>query len=109
MSKFVKEIRLEKEFDGDQVVAIARPLSISDMMSMKPPKQLVDGKRENSPEEILEMVALFKKYVASIEGIKDANGVAITAEIVLDNAYFLQLIADLATDWISRSVPHIKN
>lgn len=55
--------------------------------------------------EIREMMDLLKSYFISVEGLRDANGAAVTKEDVFENVYFMGLLTDVIEQWLARSMP----
>lgn len=98
MSKYARNIRLETEFDGDQVVITMKPLKFSDLIVLH--NSTADGE----PALVNTFIKMLPKYVVSIEGLTDADGAAVTAED-LGDSYFAPLTAQAAVKCITASSP----
>jgi hypothetical protein len=98
VSKYVRNIRLETEFDGDHVVIVMRPLKFADLVILSTKIQ------EGEAALINEFVGMMKKYIISIEGLNDAEGGAIGIDD-LGDSYFAPVTAQAAVKCINASAP----
>lgn len=117
MSKYVKSIRVETQFEGDTVVAVFRPMDYPTALKFqslveKAPTVVVtddDGRQRETVQPTAEMADFFRDATAahleSLTGLKDANGEAVSKDEVLQGAYFISLVTTLASAWAERSSP----
>lgn len=98
MSKYVRNIRFETEFDGDQVVIVMKPLKFADLVLLS---ASISG---GETELVNEFIKLLPKYIVSIEGLTDDEGQPVTAT-ELGDSYFAALTAQAAVKCITASSP----
>lgn len=94
MSKFLKSLRFESEFDGDKVVMILTPLSRGDFLRIL---------SEDSPDAIA-LLESFPQYVQSLDGLYDAAGGKIELADAFASAYFMPLMLAAAGFLIEKAV-----
>lgn len=97
MSKFMRNITVTSEFDGDTVKASFRPISTPAAFELK--------RGGDGPDTENAMLRIAKDHITQISGLKAADGTAISMDELFDSAYFLPLILDLSASWISQSMP----
>lgn len=120
MGKFVRNIEVEQEFDGDRVLFACKSMDKKSMLTFYAfPRERVfeaDGvtpkmaegssKQEEtlSNEALKFLVDAFAEHVTTMCGVKDAAGVELDKETVFASAYFFALTTAAATEWSSRSL-----
>ena len=109
MSNFTPLVNQEFEFQGDQIKAQYSRLKRSDMLGVLPfMKQLGEEsdeeKQQKAMNEILErLIDVIPNYMVSFTGLKDTDGKDISIETVVQEFYFVQLAAQIATKMVSDS------
>lgn len=92
MSKFIRNIEVTKEFEGDTVKVVLQPMTTTDALDIE-------------EKDTKALITLVQKYILHFSGLRDAAGVDLTKEDVFASAYFMGLLADLAEEWADRSIP----
>ena len=94
MSNFTQSVVYETEFDGDKLTCTLRRLKRKTFLKLAP--YVVDGGMDQKKimEFLEELGDEFFEYV-EIEGLKDSHGVALTAQDVFEETYFITLMAEL--------------
>lgn len=97
MSNFTPNIEFDTEFDGDKVKFVMKRLTNAQMMKIG--AEAVNASKEQNTTAILSSIQtlvgsreILKDRIESVEGLKDKNGNAISIDVLLDNAYFMQLL-----------------
>ena len=110
MSNFTPTVSKEYEFDGDTVNVVFSRLLRKDMLTVLPAFLKLNKAEEDSDEYrdgingILNNLAeVLPNYVSKMEGLNDADGVAITIDQVVNEMYFMQLCAMIVLDLIKES------
>lgn len=97
MSKFLRNITVTSEFDGDTVKASFRPISTPAAFELK------RGEGGTGTEDA--MLRIAKDHITQISGLKAADGSEVSMDELFHSAYFLPLVLELASQWISQSMP----
>lgn len=109
MSNFTPMVTKEYEFDGDTVKVVFSRLNRKDMLSAMPAfKRLRDADGEDANNEAVndllnDIADLLPQYVKSIEGLVDAEGNAVSIDVVVNEMYFMRLCALIAVDVMRES------
>jgi len=113
VSGYLKNVTVRTVFDGDNVTAVLRPISFLDRLR-------IEGElpsRDDSPEvqkrkraaamELLsrEIPQILNPYLLSVDGLRDAEGVSVSKETVLQDGYFMSLLASIYQEWFSQRAP----
>jgi len=105
MSRFVRQIRFETEFDGDKVSMKLSPMTYGDMALVAP----VSGQALDAKAFIAAVRDVLPKYVSEFGGLKDAEGVDLTLEDVVTQVYFVGLLQDVAVRLVRLSSPQVES
>jgi len=118
MSSYVRSIRHEVPFDGQQVVVTLKPLEFGDLMKLRgampaSPKTITvrgpDGEEveviDMGPEYMLLASQLLTRYVERIEGLADAAGTAVAVDEVCRVAFFAPLVFSCVNHLIATATP----
>ncbi len=119
MGKFVRNIEVEQEFDGDSVRFVCKPMDRPTALALfgfKKEKAFEDDgitpimepdsskQAETLSNEAVQFLAnAFEKHVESVTGARDANGNALSKEDVFGSAYFFAMTSAAAAEWSARS------
>lgn len=104
MSKFVSNLNIVCEFEGDSVTFASRPMSRVVAVQLRPEVN-GDGTARMSAASQSLILDAFGTHTDSVSGLRDAGGNAVSKEVVFEQAYFLPLIMEAAGKWAERSVP----
>jgi len=108
MSKYIRQIKVEVDFDGDKGIAVLRPLTLSEVMRLMPytkGKAQDDYSRREQEAKLIETFGdMLPSILVSISGLTDADGQPITAAELRD-AYFAPVLAQLAVSAIAAAAP----
>lgn len=101
MSKFVRNIVIKQEFEGDTVTVTLLPLKYGAALRLRSAAdEKVDGlKFVDLLREIL------PEHVVSLEGLYDAGGGEVGAATVFEHAYFAVLLTNIGAAWLTESSP----
>jgi hypothetical protein len=100
MGKFVRNIVVTKQFDGETWRVTLKPLTHADAV------QLMSATRESSQEGLYMLaVQMLPRYIVEVSGGTDAAGNPITAEDVCSLAYFGPLLSEVTEEWMAQSMP----
>lgn len=133
MSKYVRQVIYDGEFDGDTVKVFLRPISFVDELSVEdcmpelPPKldtpervetwiksRFVNTEayktwmevQEKRGRELLTLtVKLLSDYITDVQGLFDAAGVALGKDEMLRDAYFIGLTTKIFNHWYKAKDP----
>jgi len=101
LSRYVRNVIVKTSFDGDEVTVTLKPMTFADRLFIDqnvPEGALKDASRE---QRIAFATAARERCipaVLSIQGLKDADGQALGAE-VLGDAYFADLVSVVWQEW----------
>lgn len=92
MPSYVREVRIEKAFDGQTVVAVLKPFKYVDALRLwaLPDEQAVS-----------EYAALLPAYVVSMTELLDADGAIVPREAVLTEAFYSPLISGILREHVN--------
>lgn len=115
MSKFVKNVKFEIEFEGDRVEFVARPVDKASAATLyavialaKRPDAAAEGLDKGAQDPVAALDALakaFSDHLLSVAGLRDADGNAVSKETMFDTLYFMELVNDAAAKWAKGSLP----
>lgn len=126
MSKFVKNIRFEVEFEGDRVEFSARPVDKASAATLYAvfaagrrlaPQTPGDGReapeptaedREAGEDAVKALAEAFERHLESVGGLRDSDGNAVQRETLFGTLYFMGLVNDAAAEWAKRSLPEMQ-
>jgi len=107
MSRFLPTVLHTIDFDGDTVSVKLRRVTRGDMLRIAPHLP-TDGNEPTTEQNLImleEIAQVLPGYVESFDGLVDGNGEPITLETVISEAYFLELLGEIAGLLISSSSP----
>jgi hypothetical protein len=111
VSKYVPSWVFATEFDGDQLHITLAPLERGDALRIGEIKATVSAAdpQEQQRQIGVQFTALWAellpKYVKSITGLRDANGNAISLEVVGRDTYFSMLVAKIGWELLNKARP----
>lgn len=99
MSKFVRNISIAKQFDGDTVTFTLRPMSYVTALKFNDMRELSQEEQGRFSLEAM------REHLVSVTGATDAAGAPLEADDVFGAAYFLPLISEMTAAWVQESMP----
>lgn len=107
MSKYIRSIKKEFDFDGDKVVVTMRPILFEDTIRFNSlPLIEVDGKKTLSEIEVLTLLAdILPKYIEKLDGLIDSNGDKIEIGELCSASYFAPLMSQIGGALIQSGTP----
>ena len=103
MSKFVRNIIVELDFEGDKAVFTLSPMTYATALRFRESARNVTEETKAEAEKIL--LSELAASTQFVRGITDAAGVEVEKEVLFNAAYFAPLVADLALEWMRQSTP----
>jgi hypothetical protein len=100
VSEYVREIIVKRQFQGDNVTVVLKPVKFSDALKFS---NLDVAKL--SVAELGPMVQDMKGYITKLDGLKAHDASDVTADEMFESAYFAELVTDVLTEWIGRGLP----
>jgi len=97
MSRYVRTPSKTFEFDGDTVTARFKPLTSLDLALV--------SEGSSKKDEVKHMGEILARCVVGISGLKDADGAEVPLDIVVSDAYFVQLAAEMFKALVEFSQP----
>lgn len=102
MGKFVRNVIVEVEFEGETARVTLKPMSYSQALKAQ---RLVPKKDEPEPEDMEEkyldvFADSLRVSVIDFSGITAADNTPVKIEDVLDSAYFLPLLVEIGQKWM---------
>jgi len=89
MTRYVREIKVETEFDGDKLTASLKPLLFEDALALQ-------GMAGNGEAAMLTAYGkLLPKYVVRMDPVHDADNGVVALEELTSVTYFQPLVANL--------------
>ncbi len=108
MSKYLKNLVTELEFDGEKISVTLAPIKYKDTLRFNSLPTITDDKGEKtlSHESIVELMQdIVPEYVLSIRGLTDANGAVLEPKDIFGVAYFSNLITEIGTSLVLAGTP----
>lgn len=109
MSNYVKQLKLEADFEGDKVVAFVRPMTFHQQLEIEdalPPRDEVDSiKVKRATQVLMTSMEAMRENLISFHGLRDASGEELTFDVVLRDAYFFDLAQALFRQWFAKRAP----
>jgi hypothetical protein len=104
MGKFVRNIQVVREFDGDKWKFTLLPLNHADSVTMF--ELTKKGAESMDKEKVFSVtMGMLPRYLIETSGGTDAAGQPLTKDDVLSSAYFIPLLAEVLQEWMERSMP----
>ncbi len=98
MSKYIRNIRLDLDHDGDRISVSLKPMKLADLLTLK---AFVD---KGEAEMLAHYCTLLPSYVTEISGLKDNEGTPLGLEVLVD-AYWMALTAQMMTKHVEATAP----
>lgn len=101
MSKFIRTLRIERQFEDDAIRFEVPPMTYAAAIKFR-------NAQGNAPAESAVADLLreeFLSVVIAVDGARDAAGAALSKEEVAGSAYFGALVLDAAVEWMTKSAP----
>lgn len=89
MTRYVREVKVETEFDGDKLTATLRPLLFEDALAL----QSLAGSGEAAM--LTAYGKLLSKYLIRMDPVHDADNGVVPLEELISVTYFQPLIVNL--------------
>jgi hypothetical protein len=100
VSGYVREIVIKRPFQDDQVTIVMRPAKFLDLLSIAE----MDIKKL-APKEFAPIIEKARPYLKTLSGLKAHDASEVTADEFFENAYFLELLTEVLTEWIDKGLP----
>jgi|NOAtaT_6_FD_contig_61_1072674_length_745_multi_2_in_0_out_0_2 hypothetical protein len=101
MSKFVRNIVIKQEFEGDTVTVTLLPLKYGAALRMR---GIVDGTGD-AARFVDVLREILPEHLVSFGGLHDAGGSEVESATVFEHAYFAVLLANIGMEWLKESSP----
>lgn len=99
MSKFVRNISITKQFDGDTATFTLRPMSYVTALKFNDMRELSQEVQGKYGLEAL------REHLVAVTGVTDAAGAPLGVEDILGAAYFIPLVSEVTAAWVQESMP----
>jgi hypothetical protein len=103
VSGYVRDIVIKKDWDGDKVTLVLRPVSFDDMLAVS--NILVNGKAIIPVADLRTFLARMKPYTKTLSGLKAYDGSEVSIDELFDTAYFIELLTDVIAEWLEKGIP----
>ena len=103
MSGYVRDIVIKKHWQGDDVTIVMRQAKFGDLLGVT--QYLKDGKVQIPISEFDALLAKMKPYTKALDGLKAHDASCVTIDELYESAYFLDLLTDVMTEWLSKATP----
>lgn len=88
MSKYLRDIKMTIEFDGDKIVLTLKPMKLSDVIALR------SNVEKGEIEVLLDYAKVLPAYISELSGIKDADGNSIGVE-AFEDAYWMPVLTQV--------------
>lgn len=108
MSRYIRSIKKEFDFDGDKVTVTLRPILFEDTIRFNALERIVgpDGKDTLNDTDVTNLLReILPKYIEKIEGLKDAAGGDISVAELCTVSYFALLLSMIGGELIQSANP----
>lgn len=103
---YVRDIKFEMTFDGQEVKAVLKPLTFNDALSIQSIEEGGDGDDTKAAIALArEFAPKLIGYVTSFEGVEDSKGDEVTIEEVCRTAYFAPVVIAMTNKLVTASSP----
>lgn len=105
MSKFTQSVTKTFEFDGDKVTVVAKRIKRKHMMLVAPHSP-EPGKNPTQEQNLAMLDALagaILEYITEFIGLTDEEGEVLDFSVVVEEAYFHELLAEICAWWFEAS------
>lgn len=100
MSKFLRNITLALEYDGDSIEVVLKPLRTEDALRIK-----ALGEEAREEETLRTFRDIVGPSVVSMKGLRTADGTELGFEEMAEAMYFAPLLIDIGNRWVIASNP----
>lgn len=107
MSRFLPLVTKKYEFEGDTITASFNRLTRKQMMAISPyipANEEIEQTLEEQMKLINAAIDALKDNIKTFEGCKDSEGNALEFTDIADEAYFTNLLSEMATDLLNESM-----
>jgi hypothetical protein len=118
VSKYLRELRITVDFEGDTVTAVMKPLRYEDFLLLqaliegtgrKPLEDMTEEERDAQSKNDMQLVTkyaeILPRYVLRLDGMADAAGASLTIQEVCEVVYFMPLVGQLGSALIQSATP----
>lgn len=103
MSGYVRDVVIKKQWDGDKVTFVLKPIGTGEMLGVT--QFLNDGKLNLPVSELPKFLEQMKPFTKKVDGLKTHDAAEVTLDELYEAAYFFPLLTDVAIEWISKGTP----
>ena len=93
MSKYIRNVNVEVQHDGEKIAAVLRPFKLQDLVFLR------SFYETDQTKMLVEYAKMLPAYIVSITGFVDNEGKELGLE-VLQDAYFVQVVTAFMTQHI---------
>lgn len=97
MGKFAHSVKFEDEFDGDKVTVVSAPATFEQALKYQ--------ESSTDTDDIKVLYDIVKENNRSFQGVTDKDGVPVSLDMAMANAYYLPLIASIGKQIIKEAFP----
>lgn len=105
MSGYTQSVTESFEFDGDTITISMARIKRADLIKVGPhlPKPGEEADQEKNLKVFEILAGIVGDYVKEFSGLKDNDGNSIAFDLVLDEAYFQDLLSEIIAWWFQAS------
>lgn len=107
MSKFVRNIVVKTNFDGDAVTLTLSPLTLGEVMiAGKAAREMQANPDSLDSGKLLEtMLPMITRHLVKLEGLVAADNSAVTTDEFLGSSYFTRVIVEAGKELLASAYP----